>query len=67
MHSVCVCSIQFSQETAIISLHSVHLFLMEVRCVLCEVLNESLYVMWINFSLRGASCKLYVISTTGGI
>jgi len=40
---------------------------MEAQCVLCEVLSESLYVMWINFSFSGASFKLYVISITGGI
>jgi hypothetical protein len=48
-----MCAVSLSERTTFISLYSIHwlVFLMEARCVLCEVLAESLYVRYINLSL----------------
>jgi len=51
-HSVFMCFVWISEQTAVISLYSIHwlVFVTETECVYCAVRTESLYVIQVNFS-----------------
>ena len=61
-HSVFMCFVWISEQTAIISLYSINwlVFITETECVYCAVRTESLYTIWLKLS--GYSIISYIIS-----
>jgi hypothetical protein len=53
-HSVFMCFVWISEQTAIISLYSINwlVFIAETECVYCAVRTGSLYIIQVEFSLQ---------------
>ena len=61
-HSVFMCFVWISEQTAIISLYSINwlVFVTEMKCVYCAVRTESLYKIQVDFSLSISTMGLFL-------